>query len=431
MKGHRLREELEWRGLLHQHTEGAFADSGGPPVTGYAGFDPTASSLHVGNLVPVMGLVHLQRHGVTPLILVGGGTGLIGDPSGKSAERQLTSPEVVADNARAVRRQLEQFLDFEGAHGARVRDNSDWLLSLGLVEFLRDVGKHFTVNYMLQKESVKARMDTGISYTEFSYMLLQAYDFLELHQREGVTLQVGGSDQWGNMTAGMELIRRTTAGEAHVITFPLVTTAAGTKFGKTEAGAVWLDPERTSPFRFFQFWLNADDRDVSRYLRYFTLLSREEIEALDVAASERPEKREAQHALATDVTRRVHGEDSLRAAEQVTGLLFGDTRPQDLSRQALDYLRADAPFSEMSADEVRDSSGGEDAGRLDVVKLVVGARLAQSNAAARRLLEQGAISVNKRKLEPSERYVSESELLEDGQLVVGKGKRELALVRVR
>jgi tyrosyl-tRNA synthetase len=428
MQGYRLREELEWRGLLHQHTEGAF-DAGGP-VVAYAGFDPTAPSLHVGNLVPVMGLLHLQRHGVRPIVLVGGGTGLIGDPSGKTAERQLARPEAVADNVRGIRRQLEQFLDFDGEHPARMVDNAEWLLSIGLVDFLRDVGRHFTVNYMLQKESVKGRMESGISFTEFGYMLLQAYDFLELHRREGVTLQVGGSDQWGNMTAGMELIRRAVGGEAHVVTFPLVTTASGTKFGKSEAGAIWLDPQRTSPYRFYQFWLNVDDRDVSRYLRYFTLLPRERIEALDEATRDGPEKREAQHALASDVTRRIHGEEALRAAEQVTGLLFGNTQPRDLSAQAFTYLRSDAPFSEVPASDVRDGAEGGSEERLDVVKLVVAAGLAPSNAAARRLLEQGAISINKRKLEPSERYVGEDALLPDRQLLVGKGRRELALLRL-
>src|SRR5829696_459736 len=265
-------DELQWRGLVYQLTNGVPAALGGDPVSAYIGFDPTSSSLHVGTLVPIMVLVHLQRFGHRPVALVGGGTGMIGDPSGKSAERQLQTAEQVAVNAAGIRAQLERFLDFEGSSAARMRDNAEWLTPLHLVDFLRDTGKHFTVNYMLQKDSVRSRMDAGISFTEFTYMLLQAYDFLELHRREGVTLQLGGSDQWGNMTAGMELIRRTGAGEAHVITFPLVTTTSGTKFGKTEAGTVWLDAERTSPYRFYQFWLNADDADALRWLRYFTLL---------------------------------------------------------------------------------------------------------------------------------------------------------------
>src|SRR5919204_6875778 len=284
---HTLLDELRWRGLLYQHTEGVAALLQRGTTSGYVGFDPTASSLHVGHLVPVMSLVHLLRAGNRPIALLGGGTGLIGDPSGRTAERQLLSREQVEENTQAIRRQLERFLDFDGATGpaALIRDNAEWLTRLGAVEFMRDVGKHFTVNYMIAKESVKARLEVGLSYTEFSYMLLQAYDFLELHRREGVRLQVGGSDQWGNITAGIELIRRTAGADAHGLTLPLVTTAAGTKFGKTEAGAVWLDPARTSPYQFYQFWINVDDRDVGRYLRFFTLLDRTEIEELDRATA--------------------------------------------------------------------------------------------------------------------------------------------------
>ncbi|HEY9450269.1 MAG TPA: tyrosine--tRNA ligase, partial [Gemmatimonadaceae bacterium] len=300
-----LLDELTWRGMLNQYTEGLPEWLARGAVSAYCGFDPSAPSLHVGNLVPVMGLAHLQRAGHRPIVLVGGGTGMIGDPSGKTTERQLNTPEVVEANTRAIRGQLERFLDFSGAHGAIMRDNAEWLLKLGAVDFMRDVGKHFTVNYMLQKESVKSRMEAGISYTEFSYMLLQAYDYLALHRREGATLQIGGSDQWGNITAGVELIRRTEGSEAHALTLPLVTTAAGTKFGKTESGAVWLDPARSSPYRMYQFWINTDDRDVGRYLRFFTLLGREEIEALDRETTEHPERRAAQQALASDVTARV------------------------------------------------------------------------------------------------------------------------------
>src|SRR4051812_42525715 len=260
MRSQVLLDELKWRDLLFQSTEkiGDALDRG--QVTGYAGFDPTAPSLHVGSLVPVMGLVHLQRAGHRPIALVGGGTGLIGDPSGKASERPLADQTIVAANAASIRAQLERFLDFSGPSAARMVDNAEWLLDLRAVDFMRDVGKHFTVNYMLQKESVKGRMDAGISFTEFSYMLLQAYDFLELNRRYGVTLQVGGSDQWGNITAGIELIRRTVSAEAHGITFPLVASSSGAKFGKTESGAVWLDPALTSPYKFYQFWINTDDR---------------------------------------------------------------------------------------------------------------------------------------------------------------------------
>jgi len=306
-------------------------------------------------------------------------------------------------------------------------DNGEWLRTLRTIEFMRDVGKHFTVNYMLQKESVKARLEAGISFTEFSYMLLQAYDFLELHRRYGAALQMGGSDQWGNITAGIELIRRTEGSEAHGVTLPLVTTSSGSKFGKSEAGAVWLDPERTSPYKFYQFWLNVDDRDASRYLRYFTLLGREEIEELDHATSEQPERREAQQALARDVTARLHGESALRAAIEVSGFLFGGLEPRELSAAALTALSAEAPFAELRESDVRHAQGHG----LDVLKLLVAAGLAPSNGAARRLLEQGGISVNKKKLGPQERVLAGSAvMLTGGYIVLGKGKREYAVVRV-
>jgi tyrosyl-tRNA synthetase len=431
MRPHALLEELAWRGLVHHHTDGLDAALRAGVVTGYCGFDPSASSLHVGSLVPVMGLVHLQRSGHRPIALVGGGTGLIGDPSGKSQERQLLSPDIVEQNAQGIRAQLERFLDFDGPRAALMRNNADWLVQLRAVDFMRDVGKHFTVNYMLQKESVKGRMEGGISYTEFSYMLLQAYDFLELHRRDGATLQVGGSDQWGNVTAGIELIRRTTGATANGLTFPLVTTASGTKFGKTEAGAVWLDATRTSPYRFYQFWLNVEDRDVGQHLRYFTLISRSDIESLEREIADHPERREAQRAIARDVTERVHGEDGLRAADEVSAFMFGDEDPRSLSPAALTMLRAEAPFAELRLGDV--SGGGPDGGgvQLDVLKLAVGAKVAASNGAARRLLEQGGLSINKRRLAPTERYVPvDAALIRGEYVVVGKGRRDYALVRV-
>src|SRR6266478_66902 len=257
-----LLDELSWRGMIYQHTDGLADALATGEVSAYVGFDPTAPSLHLGHLVPVMGLAHLQRAGHRPVALVGGGTGMIGDPSGKTSERPLASIEEIEANSRAIEKQLERFLDFTGPRAARMRDNAAWLRPLKAVEFMRDVGKHFTVNYMLAKDSVQSRIEGGISFTEFSYMLLQAYDYLELHRRYGVTLQMGGSDQWGNITAGIELIRRTMSAESHAITFPLVATASGTKFGKTESGAVWLDPTMTSPYKFYQFWINAADADV-------------------------------------------------------------------------------------------------------------------------------------------------------------------------
>jgi len=428
---HTLLDELRWRGLLYQHTEGAAARLQRGVVSGYIGFDPTASSLHVGSLVPIMALVHLQRAGHRPIALVGGGTGMIGDPSGRQTERSLLTVEQVDENVRGIRAQLSHFLEFDDAGsngtGAILVDNGQWLRTLRTIEFMRDVGKHFTVNYMLQKESVKARMDDGISFTEFSYMLLQAYDFLELYRRYGATLQMGGSDQWGNITAGIELIRRTEGAEAHAVTLPLVTTSSGSKFGKSEAGAVWLDPERTSPYKFYQFWLNVEDRDVGRYLRYFTLLGRDEIEGLERATSEQPERREAQQALARDMTTRLHGESALRAAVEVSGFLFGALEPRQLSDAALMSLSAEAPFVEVRESEVQDAKGEG----LDILKLLVAARLAPSNGAARRLLEQGGISVNKRKLGAQERVVdATSVLLSGGYVIIGKGKRDYVVVRV-
>ncbi|HEU6451264.1 MAG TPA: tyrosine--tRNA ligase [Gemmatimonadaceae bacterium] len=416
-----LLDELSWRGMLNQYTEGLPEWLARGTVTAYCGFDPSAPSLHVGNLVPVMGLVHLQRAGHRPIALVGGGTGMIGDPSGKTAERQLNSPDVVEANTRAIRSQLERFLDFSGARGAIMRDNAEWLLSLGAVDFMRDVGKHFTVNYMLQKESVKSRMEAGISYTEFSYMLLQAYDYLELHRREGATLQIGGSDQWGNITAGVELIRRTEAHEAHALTLPLVTTASGTKFGKTESGAVWLDPARSSPYRMYQFWINTDDRDVGRYLRFFTLLGREEIEALDRDTVEHPERRGAQQALANDVTARVHGAEAAETAAEVSALLFGKREARSLSAGALEALAAEVPFMEIPAPD------GE---AIDALDLFVGAKLAPSKGAARRLLEQGGLNVNGQRLAASDRSIESSELLPGRHLLLRKGARDYALVRL-
>src|SRR6476661_2144376 len=422
-------DELGWRGLVYQHTDGVPAALAGEPASAYIGFDPTGSSLHVGSLVPIMVLVHLQRFGHRPIALVGGGTGMIGDPSGKSTERQLLTAEQVAANAEGIRSQLERFLSFEGANAARMRDNGAWLNSLHLVDFLRDTGKHFTVNYMLQKDSVRSRMDAGISYTEFSYMLLQAYDFLELRRRDGVTLQLGGSDQWGNITAGIELIRRVDGAEAHALTVPPVTTSTGAMFGKTEAGAVWLDGDRTSPYAFYQFWLSTDDADVGRRLRLFTLLNRDEIEALDARTAAAPEQRAAQQALARDVTRRVHGEQALAAAEQVSGFFFGGLEAVALSEGALDLLRAEAPFAEVTRDALASETDPE---RFDALKLLTASGLAASNGAAKRLLEQGGVSVNKKKLAASDRHVSAAQsLLLGGYVVIGKGKRELGVLKLR
>jgi tyrosyl-tRNA synthetase len=420
---HQLLDELRWRGLLAQHTDGLSDALKGGMVSAYCGFDPTAASLHVGNLVPVMGLVHLQRSGHRPIFLAGGGTGMIGDPSGKASERPLLSHDEIASNTERIRKQLEHFVDTSGRNAAIVDNNARWLAPLKAIEFMRDVGKHFTVNYMLQKESVKARLESGVSYTEFSYMLLQAYDYLQLHEQYGATLQVGGSDQWGNITAGVELIRRTKGAEAHALTFPLITTAAGTKFGKTEAGAVWLDPERTSPYRFYQFWINTDDRDVGQMLRFFTLLDRDAIEALDRATKEKPEAREAQRALAREVTERVHGRDALKAAEEVSQLLFGKGDPRSLSREALGQLEQEIPTFELT-------KGAPD--NFDVIEAVSAGKdaLFKSKSEARRALEQGGLYISGERVAPDRAALPPGLLLHGRYLLVRKGARSYGLVRV-
>ncbi|MEX2111039.1 MAG: tyrosine--tRNA ligase [Gemmatimonadaceae bacterium] len=411
-----LLDELSWRELVYQHTDGLADALKAGEMSAYAGFDPTGPSLHVGHLIPVMGLAHLQRAGHRPIALVGGGTGLIGDPSGKTVERQLISAAEVERNSRAIEEQLRLFLDFTGPKAARMRDNAAWLTKLGAVDFMRDIGKHFTVNYMLAKESVQARIEGGISFTEFSYMLLQAYDFLELHRREGVTLQIGGSDQWGNITAGLELIRRVEGTTAHALTMPLVTTASGSKFGKTESGAVWLDPMMTSPYKFYQFWINVDDRDVGKYLRYFTLLPRKRVEELDKAMAKAPEKREAQQALARDVTSRVHGDEPANVAEEVSRLLFGKADPSSLTESVLRALSEEVPFARATTPPT-------------LADAMVTLKLVASKGAARRLLEQGGVYLN------GERAMAATELtsakpLAGGYHLLRKGARDYGLIKV-
>ena len=412
-------DELAWRGLLFQHTEGAAAALSTGPVTGYVGFDPTASSLHAGNLVAIMSLVHLQRAGHRPVALVGGGTGMIGDPSGKATERQLLTTDMVDENITGISAQLARVLDFDGPRGAMMRNNADWLRPLDLIGFLRDVGKHFTVNYMLQKDSVDSRIgsETGISFTEFSYMLLQAYDFAELYRRDGVTFQLGGSDQWGNITAGTTLVRKMHGAEAHGVTLPLLTTSAGTKFGKSEAGAVWLDAARTSPYQFYQFWIGADDRDAGRYLRTFTLLAREEIEALDEATAAAPEKREAQQLLARSVTTLIHGAEAAQAAAEVSTLLFAKGDPTSLSASALSALAREVPTSEVPAAE-----------SFDTLSLFVMTGLCASKGEARRLLQQGGLSVNGTKLSATDTDIAAERLLKGQYLLLRKGARDYALI---
>ncbi len=420
-------DEFEWRGMIRDRTEGTEEVFAEGPVTAYIGFDPSASSLHVGSLLPIMGLVHLQRHGHTPVALVGGGTGLIGDPSGKSAERPLLTRDEVAENLEGIRAQLEHFLEFDGVENpARMVNNLEWLGRLTLVDFLRDVGKHFPVNALLRKESIRRRVEDaeqGISYTEFSYVLLQAYDFLELHDELGCTVQLGGSDQWGNITAGIDLIRRARGERAAGVVFPLVTQADGTKFGKTEAGTVWLDAERTSPFRFYQFWINTDDRDVVEYLKLFTLLERAEIEELARAVEEEPWKREAQRRLAEDVTRRVHGEDGLERAERATEVLFGGKELEGLGADEIADVFADVPSSRVPRSDL-------EAGEATIVDLLARTGVTSSKGEARRAVDQGGIYLNNRRVADQARAIAPDDAVEGRFLVLRKGKKSYHLVKL-
>jgi tyrosyl-tRNA synthetase len=420
--------ELRWRGLVHQVTdEDLGAKLAAERFTVYHGIDLTADSLHVGSLVGVLVLRAFQAHGHRPVVLLGGGTSRIGDPGGKRTERPLLSPEQIEANRAGIRSQLESLLDFTpGPAGAVLLDNTDWLGALPLLDFLRDVGKHFTVNAMLAKESVKVRFaeaDLGISFTEFSYMLLQAYDFLHLLDAEGCRLQIGGSDQWGNITAGIELIRRVRGTEAYGLTWPLVTKADGTKFGKSESGNVWLDPTRTSPYEFFQFWVNADDRDVGRYLRMFTSLGEGRIDGLERELADHAGTREVHRTLAGEVTALVHGDAASAAAREASSALFGgDLR--DLSPASLAEAFADAPSSEVSRARLE----GDGAPLVD---LLAESGLVASRSAARHAVEQGGVSVNGVKEVDVDRRVGPADLLHDRFVVLRRGKRSYHVLRVR
>jgi tyrosyl-tRNA synthetase len=419
-------DDFEARGLVHGASEGARQlFQSGEPVTGYVGFDPTATSLHVGSLLPILALMRLQRAGHNAIALVGGGTGMIGDPSGKTVERQLLTREDVERNVDALRAQLSRFLDFSGDNAAQLIDNHQWLGGLGLIEFLRDVGKHFTVNYMLAKDSVARRMEqeSGLSVTEFAYSLLQAYDFALLSDRYGCHLQMGGSDQWGNITAGMELIRRSRGRHAHGIVWPLLTTSSGAKFGKTEAGTVWLDAERTSPFRFYQFWLNTDDREVEPYLNKFTFLPLDEIAGVMQEHAPNPAARAAQRRLAVEVTRLVHGEDGLQRAERATGVLFGSVAAQELPAAELLDVFADVPSTEV--DRARLEGEG-----VPVVDLLAEAGVAASKGEARRLIQGGGISLNGDRVGTVDQRVRASDAIDGQVLLLRKGKKDNHVVRL-
>lgn len=417
--------ELAWRGLVYESTEGLREVLAREKVTLYIGFDPSAASLHVGSLLPMMALARMQRFGHSPIAIVGGGTGMIGDPSGKTAERQLLTVDQIDANLAGIRSQLARVLDFDAAaNPARIVNNADWLRKLNLLDFLRDTGKHFTVNYMLAKESVKRRLDQedGISYTEFSYLMLQSYDFLMLYDQYKCTLQMGGSDQWGNITAGCDLVRKLRAGKAHGLVMPLVTTAAGVKFGKTEAGAVWLDPNLTSPFRFFQFWLNTDDRDVVTYLKYFTFLVQDEIQALEAEVRTAPEKRVAQRTLARAVTAVVHGQDAVDRAEHASGLLFGE-RISELDVDDIIAVFDDVPSTDMPA-ALFVTSG------VAIADLLVATKVAASKGEAMRLVKGGGVYVNNRRVADERARFTAADAIAGRILVLRKGARQYHLVRI-
>jgi tyrosyl-tRNA synthetase len=420
-----LYDEFQWRGMLHEATPDLQRVLGEERLTGYIGFDPSAASLHVGSLLPVMCLARLQRFGHTPIAIAGGGTGLIGDPSGKTKERQLLTQEQVEENLSGIKEQLSRFLDFEAtANPARIINNADWLAPISMMDFLRDVGKYFTVNNLLAKEAIKRRLESeeGISFTEFSYPLLQAYDYLVLHDRHGCTLQMGGSDQWGNIVAGIDLIRRLRGTRAHGLVFPLVITAAGVKFGKTEAGAVWLDPKLTSPYRFYQFWLNTDDRDAITYLKFFTWLSKEEVGELEESVRTEPEKRRAQRELARHVTAMVHGETELEKALRASEVLFGK-EISGLGVQEILDIFADVPSTELEQSKLAGDG-------FTVIEALVVSGLSPSKGEARRLVQGGGVCVNNRRVSDPRQTISGADLIDGQVLVLRKGAKHYHLIRI-
>lgn len=420
-----LLQELENRGLINQVTdeEGLKKHLAENQVTLYCGFDPTADSLHIGHLLPVTMLKRFQLAGHRPIALIGGGTGMIGDPSGRTSERTLNAEHVVHGFTESLRNQLGSLLNFEeGENAAVARNNYDWLSKLTIIDFLRDAGKHFTVNYMLAKDSVSSRIEQGISYTEFSYMLLQSYDFAQLYKEENCTLQIGGSDQWGNITAGLEFIRRSRENEdeevkAFGLTVPLITKADGTKFGKTAGGAVWLDAEKTSPYEFYQFWINTDDRDVIKFLKYFTFLSLEEIAELEKALETAPEKREAQKKLAEEMTTFVHGEDALKQAINITNALFtGDIK--ELTVDEMKQAFKDVPSYTLESEDP-----------IGLVDLLVNSKISSSKRQAREDINNGAIYINGERTQDVTRTMSRDDAIEGQFIVVRRGKKKYFLIQ--
>jgi tyrosyl-tRNA synthetase len=416
-------EEFEWRGVVKDfsnETEKHLAEN---KVTAYIGFDPSAASLHVGSLLPIMCLARLQKFGHTPIAILGGGTGMIGDPSGKTAERQLLTNEKVQENLAGIRKQLEHFLDFEAKENpARLINNADWLLPVTMLDFLRDIGKYFTTNYMRSKESVKRREEDGISFTEFGYMLLQAYDYYVLCRDNDCTLQMGGSDQWGNILAGTDLIRKKLERSAYGLTFPLVTSSTGVKFGKTESGTVWLDPELTSPYKFYQFWLNTADDDVIRYLKYFSWLDKDAIDDLERKTLSAPEKRAGQQVLAEEITATVHGPAKLERARVASQTLFGGDM-SILTPEEIHDIFDDVPSSDFALSEL-------ETGQTAILDFLVRNQVTASKGEAKRLLESGGIYLNNVKVSETGLVVSRGVSIGDKYIVVRKGKKNYFLVNL-
>jgi len=420
-------EELKWRGMLHDIMPGTEEYLLKNKTVAYVGFDPTASSLTIGNLVTIMMLVHFQHAGHIPMALVGGATGMIGDPSGRSEERNFLSEETLQLNQEGIRKQLTKFLDFDcGDSSARLVNNYDWFKGIGFLEFLRDAGKHLTVNYMMAKDSVKKRLEVGLTFTEFSYQLLQGYDFCYLYKNQNVRLQMGGSDQWGNITSGTELIRRMESGEAFALTTPLLTKADGTKFGKSAGGNIWLDPVLTSPYKFYQFWLNSADEDVSRFIRIFTLLSKEKIESLEAEHDKAPHERLLQKTLAKDVTIRVHSAEDYEMALKASDILFGKSVTEDL--QAINEDTLLAVFEGVPQIELSKAIWTDKPTVVDLLSTITNGEIFPSKGEARKMIQGGGVSINKIKILSSEELVNYP-LLQDRYVMVQKGKKNYYLIR--
>lgn len=420
-------EELKWRGMLHDIMPGTEELLNKELVKGYIGFDPTADSLGVGNLVQVMTLLHFQKAGHKPIALVGGATGMVGDPSGKSAERNLLSEELLHHNLAGQRKQLEKFLDFNcGESSAEIVNNYDWFKNFSFLEFIRDVGKHITVNYMMSKDSVQKRLESGLSFTEFSYQLVQGYDFYYLWKNKDIKLQLGGSDQWGNIVTGTELIRKKEGGEAYALTTPLIKKADGTKFGKTEAGNIWLDAERTTPYAFYQFWLNASDDDVKNYIRIFSLKGKEEIEALETEHASAPHLRALQKALAKEVTVRVHSEEDYNTAVNASEILFGNATADAL--KALDEKLILTVFEGVPQYEISKDQLGAGIPVIDL--LAEKTSVFPSKGEARKMIQAGGVALNKNKISDINQVINNESLLQNRYILAQKGKKNYYLIKV-